>query len=215
MAARSVRGRSSRLPGQFSLPGLDGSPSVFEPEPVASPREAIGYTLFLAIVPELGDARRIALFGDQWCERFGLVGTRVGVERLHVTLHALDFFAGTISQQLIDAAKAAASSVDGRRFPIVFDRVVKFKDDGAFAFRCDADSDAAIAKLRQMLAAVLRRNGLKPDASRTPHMTMVYSRGLAAEHAIDPLGWTATRFDLILSHVGQTHHELVARYALR
>jgi 2'-5' RNA ligase len=80
--------------------------------------------------------------------------------------------------------------------------------------RCNPDGDAAIARLRQSLAVALRRTGLHPDASRTPHMTMLYDPRHVAQHAIEPICWTATRFALILSHVGLGHHQWVAEWPL-
>ena len=75
-------------------------------------------------------------------------------------------------------------------------------------------SDAAVARLRQSLAVALRNAGLQSEPSRTPHMTMLYDRRHIAEHAIEPIPWTATRFALIVSHVGLAHHQLIDQWVL-
>jgi 2'-5' RNA ligase len=45
-------------------------------------------------------------------------------------------------------------------------------------------------------------------------MTMSYSGRAVAEHAIEPIRWTAREFLLIDSHVGKTYHEVVGRWRL-
>jgi 2'-5' RNA ligase len=45
-------------------------------------------------------------------------------------------------------------------------------------------------------------------------MTMLHDRRIVAEHAIEPIRWTATEFVLVLSHVGWTHHEWLRRWPL-
>jgi 2'-5' RNA ligase len=43
---------------------------------------------------------------------------------------------------------------------------------------------------------------------------MLYDRKLVAEHPIQPIRWTATRFALILSHAGLGHHQWIKEWNL-
>ena len=204
---------------QMSLPGLDAMPTLFQPEVLhGNPGKLLGYNLFLAIVPLPAEAQRFSLIGGELRRRHGLTHPCLRTEHLHMTLHALAGYADTIPQADIDAAKAAAASVVCPPLPVVFDSALSFinhgqPDNNAYVLRCDAHSDAGVTKLRQALGLALRRVGLlhaKPTS--TPHMTVLYDRRVVAAHAIEPLRWTATRFTLILSHQGLTHHEWIGEW---
>lgn len=45
-------------------------------------------------------------------------------------------------------------------------------------------------------------------------MTMLYDNRVIEEHALEPIRWTATEFVLVLSHLGKTHHQWLARWPL-
>jgi 2'-5' RNA ligase len=154
--------------------------------------------------------------GAQAARQWGLEATLTPLppERLHITLHTIDGVVDTIPQAVVDAATAAAASVISPPLQITFDHVLSFADSQAFVLRCTPDSDAAIARLRQSLALSLRRAGLRPKPSDTAHMTMLYDHHHIPPHAITPICWTATRFALILSHVGLGHHQWIAQWPL-
>ena len=205
---------------QMSLPGLDTAPTLFQPEVLhGNPGKLLGYKLFLAIFPQPADAQRFSLVEATLRRQHGLTGPCLRIERLHMTLHEVADYAHDVPQQDIDAAKAAAASVVCPPLPIVFDSANSFinhgkPDNNAFVLRCDARSDAAVAKLRLALGSALRRSGLHPKPTGTPHMTMLYDLRLVPAHPIRPLGWTAIRFALILSHQGLTHHEWIDEWQL-
>jgi 2'-5' RNA ligase len=203
------------MPEQLSLPGLDGAELPFKADvvPIRSGR-LMGYSLFLAIVPEPEAAQRLTRVASVLRGRHRLGGKLLAADRLHITLIAIDGFVDTIPQAVVDAAVAASAGVICPSIPIVFDHVLSYPESSAFVLRCNSDGDAAIARLRQSLAVALRRAGLQPDASRTPHMTMLYDPRHVAQQAIEPICWTATRFALILSHVGLGHHQWVAQWPL-
>jgi len=203
------------MPGQLSLPGLDAPVPLLRPDSISDPAgKLLGYTLFLGIFPEPGQARYIAHAADGLCHRQRLLGQRLTPARLHVTLHAIAHFSNTLSQTVIDAAKAAATSVSCPPLALVFDRALSFSHNDAFVLRCDKNSDAAVARLRHSLKTALHRTGLDPQPSGTPHMTLLYDTRHIAEHPITPISWTATRFALIVSHVGLTHHQWLAEWRL-
>lgn len=203
------------MPEQLSLPGLDATAPPFRPDVIPSRGGKLqGYTLFLAIFPNPEDAHRFAAAAADLRSQHELDGTPLTPGRLHITLHAIAGFIDTIPQAIVDAVIAASTRVVCPRLPIVFDHVLSFTDSNAFVLRCNPDSDAAVARLRQSLALPLRRAGLRPEPSRTPHMTLLYDPHHITQHAIKPICWTATRFALILSHVGIGHHQWIAQWAL-
>ncbi len=201
--------------GQLSLPGLDADVPLFRPDDISDPGGKLrGYTLFLAIFPELEEAQHIARAADGPCHRHRLLGQRLTPERLHVTLHAIAHFSHTLPQTIVDAAKAASASVSCPPLALVFDRALSFSHNNAFVLRCDRKSDKAVARLRNPLKTALKRAGLDPEPSGTPHMTLLYDDRHVAEHSITPISWVATRFALIVSHVGLTHHQWLAEWRL-
>lgn len=211
------------MPAQMSLPGLDAPSAWFEPERVDRPTGPLrGYNLFLAICPQPEDARRIAEVAAELHRRHGLQGPCLQARNLHVSLHAVAAFPSPlpVPMSVIEAARAAAGSVERPPpFSIVFDRVCSFGDHSgprkrATVLHCDDASSAAVAGLRQALTPALRRSGLQPQPSQTPHMTLLYDRGGIPEQAIEPVTWPATRFTLVLSHQGLGHHEWLGHWPL-
>jgi len=200
---------------QLSLPGLDAEPASLTPEPRSSTRgELMGYSLFFAVFPQSEDAARLAEASLDIIRPHGL-GKPMAAHRLHVTLLELGSFEHMVPQALVDAAVAGAAAMSSAPFDLVFDRAMSFgKDDRAFVLRCDPDSDAAVGRLRRTLHVQLKQRALQPKPSSTPHMTIAYGLPGIAEHAIEPLRWTATAFTLILSHVGLKHHQQLGRWPL-
>jgi RNA 2',3'-cyclic 3'-phosphodiesterase len=78
---------------------------------------------------------------------------------------------------------------------------------------CGRDT-AAVSQLGQALGLALKRAGLLSQPSGKPHMTMLYDERVIAEHAIEPIRWTASEFVLVLSHLGKTRHDWLARWPL-
>jgi len=112
---------------------------------------------------------------------------------LHISRHAVASDERAIRWQVVDATRAAASSTTCPPVPALFDRACSFSNGSnpgknGFVLGCDTRSDAAVARLRQTLALVLalRRMGLRPEASRAPHMTMLDDRHLVPEDPIEP-----------------------------
>jgi len=204
---------------QPSLPGLEPTAARFRPADSSHlSGMLLGYSLLLVVFPEPDDARRIAPAVNELCSRHGLRSEPLQAGRLHVTLHQLLHFQDQVPQEHVDACMAAAGSVACRSLPLHFDRLLSFprKIDTRhpLVLRCDAPSDAGLALLRQSLAKALRRCGHRPVASGTPHMTMAYDRRVVPEHAIEPILWTASRFSLIVSHVGRGYHQRIGEWAL-
>ncbi|HEY4083321.1 MAG TPA: 2'-5' RNA ligase family protein [Burkholderiaceae bacterium] len=177
--------------------------------------KAKSHTLFLALMPEPHSAQRIAQAAEDLRQRHDLKSKCLDAKRLHLTLHTVAHFEPTfVSQRTVDAAMAAAARIRCAPFSVAFDHAKSFPNSDAFVLRSDAGSDASIKHLRQLLTLELRRVELRPKATETPHMTLLYDKHKIEEHPIDPLHWTATRFALILSHVGANHHQHIAEWPL-
>lgn len=204
------------MPEQLGLPGLGAESPMFRPELLRDPGVKLrGYMLFLAIFPVISDGQLIAGDAARLRDRHGLLGEPLAPKRLHVTLHTLIHFRRTLAQSVIDAAKAAAAGVTCPPLHLVFDRALTFPANDAFVLRCDSTSDEAVARLRSPLTLALRRVGLRPEPSCRPHMTTLYDSRHVAEYSIDPICWTATRFALIVSHVGLHHHQWLGQWSVR
>ena len=203
---------------QLSL--MEQAPALFQPDAVPDPSGKLsGYNLFLAIFPPPEVAHHVGMLGADLLSRFGMRGQRLQEHHLHMTLHAVAWYDQQIPLQEIEAAKAASAGVRCPPFPITFDRAGSFHNRGnpgnnAFVLRCDARSEASIARLRQQLAVALRRSGLRPKPTATPHMTLLYDRTIVEEQPIEAVQWTALRFALVLSHVGLGHHQRLGEWQL-
>jgi 2'-5' RNA ligase len=204
---------------QFDLPGFAPPKTPLELDDPGVRGRPKGYTLLLAILPLEDTARQLDQLAIRLVQQHGLASSqRVSSSRLHVTLHEVASFSVDegVSRDVVDAAIVAGDRVASTPLSLIFDRAMSFRGSDAFVLRCDAQSDAAVARLRQALAVELRRVGLRPKPSSTPHMTMLYDRKThVSEHPIEPTQWVATRFVLIVSHVGVTHHQWVREWPLK
>ena len=203
--------------GQFDLPGFDSPKTPFELDAPGMRGKPKSYTLFLAIFPPEDTAQQLDGVAARLAKQHGLAtGQRVSSSRLHITLHEVAHFSADerIRRDVVDAVIAAGDRVVSPALHLIFDRAMSFRGSDAFVLRCDTSSDAAVARLRQVLASELRRVSLRPKPSPTPHMTMLYDRKHISEHPIEPIQWTATRFALVVSHVGLTHHQWVREWPL-
>ena len=201
---------------QLSLLGDVEAPPGYKLDNVANPAGVAGYSLFFAIFPGEEDAQRISQLVESVRKTRGLKGRPFLAERLHLSLQAVEESSTPPSQLVVAAACSAAAHVICPPLAIAFDRAALFDNKkAACVFHCDKDSAARIAPLRKQLGAALREVGLHPVASSTPHMTMLYDDPQRAFDApIEPVTWTATRFVLILSHLGASHHQWIKEWPL-
>lgn len=198
---------------QSTLDGMAVNESAFLPQHAPGVSAALGYNLFFAAFPEPDEA--LLLFGEgrNLIEELGLRKRPQAVDRLHTTLCVINDF--PVGNHVVRAAIAAANSVTCAALPMVFDRAASGGADSAFMLRGGSATDEMVARLRRPLVAALRRHGLDPDESRSPHMSLVYRCGqVVPEREIAPLAWTARRFALVLSHVGNTHHQWMGEWRL-
>jgi len=202
-------------PQQLDLHGTATDASIYDPATLTGSPRPLGYTLFLALFPEPTDALRIHAAATPIISAHPMRDARQSADRLHVTLCNVYQHPGGVPCAVLAAACAAAARVSCSSLPLRLDRAESFSQDSAYVLRGDNATDAAVARLRRPLVAALRRFGLKPAESRTPHMSLVYRCGhKVPKHGIEPLAWTALRYVLVLSHVGLTRHEWLAAWDL-
>jgi 2'-5' RNA ligase len=179
-------------------------------------------TIFFALHPP-ADAADIACrtVGD-FASAHGLVGRFLARDRLHVSLLCL-CKRSSLTQEVIDAAVAAARSVRIKPFEIGFDRISRFGRDGVdgqvrnwpvvlrggkhdqlqalYGILCDALERANIINSRRI--------------AFVPHMTMFYGNVGSINEMISPVNWTVGRFSLIRSFHGASRHEICETFELR
>lgn len=172
--------------------------------------------LFFAIRPDADAAARIAELGHALRDSHGLKGAPLELERLHITLYFLGDFAGLPAGVVAEAEKAAASL---KRAPLelVFDRVVSFTGrERRPLVLVGGEGLHELRAFRASLASAMLRVGLKDPSSQKfePHVTLLYDQRAVPIQPIESLRWRAHEFVLVRSLLGQSRHEVLARWPL-
>ena len=140
-------------------------------------------------------------------------GHAVLPEHLHLTtviVNDHEFFPAAIA----DRMRAVGDGIIADQFPIILDQVAASRRSvvmvpseplrGFDAFQRCVATGMARARLRE-------RDGRRPRA----HLTLLYRHGAPLREWTLPLSWVATEFVLIHSLLGETRHEVLARWRLR
>ena len=93
---------------------------------------------------------------------------------------------------------------------------IEMGSGGSVALR-PSETPPSLRRFQHQLTVALAASGfaLRPGWRFTPHMTLGYRKGDAFDEQILPIGWQATEFVPIHSHVGLTRHDILARWPLR
>ncbi|SAK67289.1 2'-5' RNA ligase [Caballeronia hypogeia] len=179
--------------------------------------ERVTDSLFFALYPDEAAAALIDELAARLRVGHRLKARAISADRLHVTLHYLGAFAG-LPADLLAQARAAASQVRLPPVDITLDRIESFS--GRRAKRplvLSGDATDSLDALEQSLGAALDTAGipLKRHPRFTPHVTLLYDEHRIARQAITPIAWTAREFALVRSFLGQSRHEVLARWPLR
>ena len=173
--------------------------------------------LFFAILPDANAAARIAGLAERLRAENGLRGRPLSIERFHVTLIFLGDHVG-LPRQIVALAARAAAGVAVPPFEVELDRVASFpRRRNLPLVLLGSDGVAGLTALHQSLATALKAAGLAHDrrSGYTPHLTLLRDDRCVAEHAIEPIGWTAREFVLVHSLLGRSRHVTLARWPLR
>ena len=195
---------------QFTLPGF---------ETALQPTDR----LFFAIIPTKEAAARILYEGEHLRGEYGLKGKLFAAGRLHVTLRYLGDYVG-LSPAVVEAAMAAATSVNMAPFDVTFDRVASFQGrprNRPFVMLAEQNSEKnALLKVFQAslsgaLDIALEKVGIRiAHPHYTPHVTLLYDNRFVSSRSIEPVSWTVREFILVHSLLGRTRHVPLARWAL-
>ena len=136
---------------------------------------------------------------------------KIANHRLHLTLGVSEDYAsypGAVVAQMRSIGDRVRTSPAG----VVLDQIAYSPASIALRPRRRPQSlhDLAVA-----LGMRLDRDGLRRRSWRfSPHVTLGYCSGSARLCPITPVGWTADEYVLIHSWVGETRHEVLARWPL-
>ena len=194
------------MPDQPSFPG-------FEPPPPSPPTDR----LFLGAFLDRDAAERGADLSRSLRKELSLRGRPLPPERLHITLHHIDDYAG-LPPRVVAAIRDAAATVRMDPFEVEFDRVASFSGrpgNRPLVLR-GGDGLAGLMRFQRALGAAITRTRVgRPVASRfTPHVTLLYDDIQVEERAVEPIRWTVNEFILVHSLLGQTRHVPLARWPL-
>lgn len=205
---------------QTSLEGFAADLAPCVVDEVRKPGRTLhGFNFLIAAMPVYRQAPQLYAASLRLHRHFALPLRRAQAEdRLHCTLLNLErelAADGQPAQLTIDAIGAA---MRGLRLPALapqFDRVMG-THGGALKLLLAEESHERFLALRRLVTSMLRRAGVKVLSNGLPHMSLQYE--IAAqidETPIDPpIDCAMSRLALILSHVGQTHHQVFAEWPL-
>lgn len=187
-----------------------------EPSWPARAQPAPADHLFFATRPPADVAHHLRQLAWRLRERHGLQGWPRNASLLHVSLHGLGDALGR-HPGLVARAVEAAAAVSMPPFAVAFDRVVSFRTgERRPLVLLGGDGVVGVMLLRQGLGEALAKAGFPwKTGGYTPHLTMLYDREAIAEEAVEPVRWTADRFVLVRSFVGEGRHVPLATWTLR
>jgi 2'-5' RNA ligase len=174
--------------------------------------------LFFAILPEPETVAPISHLGETVCGAHKFRGKPVWPDRLHLTLLPVAGGHGGLAE-IIGRARAAAMRVRAAPFEMTLDITESFyvrSESHPFVLG-SGDGLQKLAALRRSLAREMAREGFHDYAHTafTPHMTLMWADHCVDEYPISPIHWTVRDFALVMSLVGKSRHEYLARWALR
>ena len=164
------------------------------------------HRFFFALLPP----RRAASEIERLSSMLG-PGKRVRTNHLHVTLAiTADYCAPPI--ELAGRMMRIPSDLHLGPFALVLDRL---SGSGGSLVLCPSDKPDRLLLLQRQLDRALVRSGLRRPGWRfNPHLTLLYRDGAPFARPVAPIGWQVGELALVHSHVGLTHHDILARWPL-
>lgn len=150
-------------------------------------------------------------------DEHGLAGRPLGIDRLHVSLHALKS-SFVWQQDLIEKTCRAVADTEPP-FEATFDQVASFGGhfgQHALVLR-GIDSVTALRNFWRRLGIALTEAGLGRlgTGAFNPHVTLLYDHRTIAGHKVDAITWTVKEFYLVQSMVGESRHIVQGCWQLR
>jgi len=190
--------------------------------PAKASRRKFGATqkdrLFLACLPDAGEAAHINAFAQSLKAAHKFDGTLILPEHLHVTLFHLGDWNG-LPEPIVAAARSAAEGVRAAPFEVAFDRAQSFRNStGIYPFVLTGPQrGSALHAFHAALGAQLKKQGLGSAVHAddfVPHVTLLRDSTRASPERIAPITWTVRDFVLVHSLLGRTTHIHLARWPL-
>src|SRR5690606_19547504 len=133
-------------------------PSLFGTElPPPKPARA-QFSWFFALRPTPAEAQRIYETTNALLAAKGLTGKRIDRDRLHVTL---EFIGDDVGSETLDAAIAAANSIQVAALDASFDSAYTFPIPSGPLVLAGAEGLDRVRELRQVLASAMKAYGFK------------------------------------------------------
>lgn len=170
-----------------------------------TPAPGRNHHTFFAVFAEAQAAQKADRLCDEEMAKRHIEGSKVRRERLHVTLVSLGWDA-EFPEPKAWLARLAAAQVDAPAFPLQLDRCLSFQRRNAKRPLVLCGHDAGVAGFMELHRALYRALDIvfsgeaRPRCtapSLTPHMTLMYSPSVVAEHEVEPVGWTVREFQLL------------------
>jgi 2'-5' RNA ligase len=183
------------------------------PKPVVNPWARKKHKFCFALRPDDAAADATIAVARKLRQAYGLTGTALKRENLHVSLLPL-LECDEPPYDLVEIASAAVQAIQAKPFAVVFDMAMSFRQKAGYCFVLgDKSGGAGIYDLQRRF--VMRFSPHARVGSMTPHMTVMYTKQFVEKQPIDLIWWKATEFVLIDSLQGQGRHEIVGRWPLR
>ena len=170
------------------------------------------HTWFFALRPSVEDARRIQTFAEDLLASHGITGKTTGVERLHITLELVGH---DVEESSLAAACRAGDAVSHATINARFDAAMTFSAPSGPCVLLGGAGLDGVRQLRTALAFAMADQGFSPVLNYEPHMTLAYDpRHRLSRVPIEPIGFRATEFVLVKSHIGFSRHEVLRTWPL-
>ena len=178
------------------------------------PRErATADGLYLMTKPDARAASALNHVGTETRARQSLTGWPTAAELLHVTLIVFPYDPDS-DRQSAKIAKAL-SEIEVAPFRVAFDRLISFRGGARRPIVATADDGASgLQRLHQSLSTALNKHGASHGKGFTPHLTLLRDPKAIEETFIDPISWTVTSVELVLSLPPPRRHRVLARRML-
>jgi 2'-5' RNA ligase len=146
-----------------------------------------------------------------------LAGRPLRINRSHVALLDLGSFA-QVPEEIVEAARHAALSLDMPAFDVAFNRVQTFRarrSDPATVLRGSDECLSGLMTLAEKLRGALAETGLEVAPLRTPHVTLIHGDRAVPEELVEPIRWTVGDLVLLKSFTGDSPYIELGRWPLR
>lgn len=142
-------------------------------------------------------------------------------ERLHITLVPLGSYEHRVPTEVLQVALRAAALLEVTPFRVCFDTLQSRgprREVGTVELAGHGAGVLPLFHLRKHLVAALLSAGWPAEWIRLgfyPHITVDYKHVPVDARRIEPLAWSVNEVQLVDSHYGKGHHEVLASWPLQ